>query len=102
MKYYLLISYVLCEKWTIASVFLLSLLSDIDECIASAGVCDVNANCQNSLGSYLCSCKVGYSGDGKTCIGSYRASGLPTELSKPHERGRIRVSPLYVDFNLCF
>ena len=26
-----------------------------------------------------------------------RCSALPTELSKPHESGRIRVSPLYVD-----
>jgi len=40
---------------------------DINECSASAGVCDVNADCQDTLGSYLCTCKVGYSGDGKTC-----------------------------------
>ena len=26
-----------------------------------------------------------------------RCSALPTELSKPHESGRIRVSPLYGD-----
>ena len=26
-----------------------------------------------------------------------RCSALPTELSKPHESGRIWVSPLYVD-----
>ena len=51
------------------SFSLLSLLSDINECSASAGVCDVNANCRNTLGSYLCSCKAGYSGDGKTCKG---------------------------------
>ena len=30
-----------------------SLLSDINECSVSAGVCDVNANCQNTLGSYI-------------------------------------------------
>ena len=49
--------------------FLFSLLPDIDECSASGRVCDVNANCQNTLGSYLCSCKAGYTGDGKTCKG---------------------------------
>ena len=27
----------------------------------------------------------------------YWCSALPTELSKPHESGRIRVSPLYGD-----
>ena len=48
-----------------------SLLSviDIDECSASIPVCDVNANCQNTRGSYVCSCKAGFIGDGKTCAG---------------------------------
>ena len=51
------------------SVVSFFLLPDIDECSASAGVCDANANCQNTLGSYRCSCKAGYTGDGKTCKG---------------------------------
>ncbi len=42
---------------------------DIDECSTSARVCDVNAECQNTLGSYLCSCKGGFTGNGKTCSG---------------------------------
>ena len=48
-----------------------SLLSviDIDECSASIPVCDVNGNCQNTRGSYVCSCKAGFAGDGKTCAG---------------------------------
>ncbi|CAH3020496.1 unnamed protein product [Porites evermanni] len=40
---------------------------DIDECSATSPVCDVNANCTNTRGSYLCTCKIGFSGDGKTC-----------------------------------
>ena len=42
---------------------------DVDECSAVAGVCDVNANCQNTAGSYICSCNAGFTGDGKTCNG---------------------------------
>ena len=42
---------------------------DINECSASPSVCDRNANCQNTKGSYLCSCNVGFTGDGKTCKG---------------------------------
>ena len=42
---------------------------DINECSASPAPCDVNANCQNTKGSYLCSCKPGFTGDGKTCKG---------------------------------
>ncbi|KAL9969186.1 hypothetical protein ACROYT_G021373 [Oculina patagonica] len=40
---------------------------DIDECSASSPVCDVNATCLNLLGSYLCLCKAGFTGDGKNC-----------------------------------
>ena len=42
---------------------------DINECIVSPSICHVNANCQNYEGSYLCSCKPGFSGNGKTCQG---------------------------------
>ena len=42
---------------------------DIDECSASSPVCDIKANCSNTRGSYDCTCKVGYTGDGKTCQG---------------------------------
>lgn len=40
---------------------------DIDECNASVPVCDINAHCQNTRGSYMCSCKAGFTGDGKIC-----------------------------------
>ena len=42
---------------------------DIDECSTSPSVCDMNANCSNTRGSYHCTCKAGYTGDGKTCQG---------------------------------
>ena len=42
---------------------------DIDECSASSPVCDINANCANTRGSYYCTCKAGFIGDGKTCQG---------------------------------
>ena len=45
--------------------------SDIDECSTSVRVCDANAICENTLGSYLCSCKAGYNGAGKTCTGGF-------------------------------
>ena len=48
-----------------------SLGIDIDECSASSPVCDSNANCSNTRGSYICTCKSGYTGDGKTCQGRF-------------------------------
>ena len=33
--------------------------------------CHENADCSNSKGSYSCSCRIGFTGDGKTCQGIY-------------------------------
>ena len=41
---------------------------DINECYLS-NACHPNSNCSNTLGSYICECNPGYSGDGKTCAG---------------------------------
>nr|XP_058971268.1 uromodulin-like [Pocillopora verrucosa] len=40
---------------------------DMDECKFNISDCDVNANCTNTFGSYKCTCKVGYIGDGRSC-----------------------------------
>ncbi|XP_068736765.1 uncharacterized protein [Montipora capricornis] len=40
--------------------------NDIDEC-SSENNCDVNARCMNTIGSYNCTCKKGYQGDGRNC-----------------------------------
>ena len=45
---------------------------DIDECSRKLHSCHADAECENILGSYNCSCKGGYMGDGKTsCVGKY-------------------------------
>ena len=45
---------------------------DIDECSSpETNDCDVNAKCENTGGSYECSCVEGYQGDGKNCIGKF-------------------------------
>ena len=49
---------------------------DSNECSVSPAPCDVNANCQNNVGSYLCSCKAGFTGDGKTCQGKHHNTNL--------------------------
>ncbi|XP_022807921.1 uncharacterized protein LOC111344916 [Stylophora pistillata] len=40
---------------------------DINECSTKTHNCDVNAECNNTEGSFNCSCKVGFNGDGKKC-----------------------------------
>ena len=42
---------------------------DIDKCSTNSHSCDVNAVCSNTVGSYACACKAGFTGDGSTCTG---------------------------------
>ena len=41
---------------------------DIDECLNNS--CHANATCNNTVGSYMCACDAGYSGDGFNCTGT--------------------------------
>ena len=51
-------------KYNLCLIFL-----DIDECIISKP-CDTNATCENFVGSYNCTCKKGFTGNGTTCTGN--------------------------------
>ena len=44
-------------------------VTDFDECKTNTDNCGVNADCKNTVGSYSCACKAGYTGDGKKCNG---------------------------------
>ena len=44
---------------------------DIDECTTSP--CDVNAACSNTNGSFECTCRPGFDGNGKVCQGKKNA-----------------------------
>ena len=47
------------------------MFSDVDECSTNDHSCGVNAVCTNTVGSYACACKAGYTGDGRTCNGTF-------------------------------
>ena len=51
-------------------IFLSNFL-DIDECDIETDTCDVNADCNNTVGSFICTCHSGFSGNGETCEGFY-------------------------------
>lgn len=44
---------------------------DINECSDNSDNCDVDAHCNNTVGSYNCTCNPGYIGNGTTCTGKY-------------------------------
>ena len=43
--------------------------SDINECAIGTDNCDTHAVCTNTVGSFTCTCRSGYDGDGTTCSG---------------------------------
>ena len=47
----------------------LNWFSDVNECTSGEAACHSNATCTNTLGSFTCTCKDGYSGNGTTCYG---------------------------------
>ena len=59
------VSFIIIESFFLISN--ISICPDIDECSVFSSICDINAICRNSEGSYLCSCKVGFARDGKAC-----------------------------------
>ena len=63
--------------------------SDIDEC-SSANECHQNATCNNTKGSYNCTCKDGFEGDGKNCTGEilFTTVFVDTRLSKTKHPAR--------------
>ena len=44
---------------------------DIDECAKDTDNCHADSTCTNTKGSFHCSCRHGYSGDGINCVGKY-------------------------------
>ena len=53
--------------------------ADIDECSEGIDDCHTNADCTNTIGLYTCTCKTGYTGNGKECNGT--CLGVHTKLS---------------------
>ena len=42
---------------------------DIDECTNGVHDCHQDADCENTAGSFTCSCEDGFAGDGRQCTG---------------------------------
>ena len=54
--------------------------ADTDECLTNNGGCSADASCSNAVGSFTCTCKSGYTGDGFACSGKSSNVGLTLVL----------------------
>ena len=52
-------------------IILYQMATDIDECEMGTDICDENANCTDTIGSFSCTCNSGYSGDGVNCLSEF-------------------------------
>ena len=50
---------------------------DVDECDLGSYVCDVNAYCENTIGSYDCVCEDGYIENGTFCMSKLMMTTVP-------------------------
>ena len=48
--------------------------ADIDECALGTDNCSDNANCSDTIGSYDCTCRTGFDGNGILCEGIINTS----------------------------
>ena len=53
-----------------------TIIKDINECDLDLDDCSINANCDNTIGSYICTCKPGFDGTGDSCDGVFSFSFL--------------------------
>ena len=65
---------ILCRvSWFYSWILILTIsfhISDINECVQTPAPCHALANCIDTEGSFTCTCKTGYTGDGISfCVG---------------------------------
>ena len=53
------------------SIFVILHFSDINECTKGIHDCSKNASCVNTAGSFNCTCNLGLTGDGRSCLGTF-------------------------------
>ena len=51
------------------TLVIISRFVDVDECATNTDSCDSLGTCHNVVGSYYCTCPLGYTVDGFNCIG---------------------------------
>ena len=66
--------------------------ADINECETGKHHCDSNAFCNNTKGSYICTFKPGYNGNGVNCTGKLRKRKPSLVVSASQDAGSYAIS----------
>ncbi len=60
---------IISNHFSLLHSWYIGLFADLDECQSGEHNCDVNSYCNNTFGSFNCTCLQGYVGDGVHCSG---------------------------------
>ena len=66
-----------CSEISPCKINVKFVISDMDECTSFSGLCHADAICQNTVGSFTCTCKAGFTGDGRFCVGKKDCANEP-------------------------
>jgi hypothetical protein len=75
----------------------------VNECVTESP-CHTNATCNNTDGSYTCTCDTGYSGDGFSCDGKNRIEieiAIPVIITKKPDMRNSKLHIIIIDVNEC-
>ena len=67
----LVVSQSICPSVSLSAAQPYFFFLDVDDCTEMTDNCDVNAYCNNTVGSFNCTCNSGFTGNGTTCAGKY-------------------------------
>ena len=84
----------------ICTLICLSGSADINECELQIHTCHSDANCTDTVGSFNCTCREGFEGDGFNCTGTKHILHKPHHAYKsinPRKMKPITAHAAYID-----
>ena len=71
----------------LCALIVIFICTDIDECRIETHNCDLNADCNDTVGSFLCTCNTGYEGTGSVCTSE--ENNITIDIPSPVYRNPI-------------
>ena len=70
--------------------------ADIDECNNDTDNCHQQASCNDTDGSFTCTCNTGWSGDGVNCSGKLKSANVNSPVKKLPTQFRTTIGGMHL------